>query len=141
MKFNDCPHLYLAVMIGHRFDARSASSSTWPGASCHHHSGVVHMDNDMFCSCYSFERSPNEVFSGRSKDLRSTKSETEDAFVWAQSYLDPDIIGDAILLNQSSCEAEVSITSGRIRDFDLFEATFDEVLEEGRLLLEGHGCR
>lgn len=52
--------------------------------------------------------------------------------------MNPDIVGNRTILDETSNEVEVGVTSSWVGDLNLLEATFDEKVKEGRLLLDGH---
>lgn len=56
------------------------------------------------------------------------------------TYLNPDIVGDLVLVEEHAAELKVGVRRGRVCDLDLLEANLDKVTEEAQLLRVGHGC-
>ncbi len=54
-------------------------------------------------------------------------------------YLNGDVIGNAVLIDQSSQEVELGISSRWEAYLDLFEADANEFLEEANLFIDAHG--
>ena len=98
--------------------------------------GVVHVDDSMFAARDCVDRPLDQVFAGRCKDLAALSS-TGLVRLHA-THLDPDVVRDLVLLDESAYEAELCVAGRRICDLDFLEATLEEQLEEGRLLLDRH---
>ena len=55
--------------------------------------------------------------------------------------LQPDIIGNQLLLNKPPHKIEIRFASSRISDFNLLESALDQRLEEDGFLFDGHWVR
>jgi hypothetical protein len=63
----------------------------------------------------------------------------DDMFSGLGQYLDLDVVGDQVLLDQFAAQFELGVRSCREADFDLLEPDLAQVLEELQFFFQGHG--
>jgi hypothetical protein len=82
---------------------------------------IVHMNDSIFRSLQSLKRPLDQISSSRGQDLN------------------PNIIGNFIVLDQVLNKVEIRLRGSGIGDLDLLEPEGDEVTEETEFLGIGHG--
>ena len=89
--------------------------------SLRHRCGVVQMDDGGLAAFQRLEGLLDDMLSGLGQ------------------YLDLDVVGDQVLLDQFAAQFELRVRSCREADFDLLEPDLAQVLEELQLLFQRHG--
>ena len=82
---------------------------------------VVHMNDGTFCPAYRFESAGDQIIARLGE------------------YLDGDICGNKVVLDEVAHELKIGFAGGRKTDFNLLESQIDEGVPHAHFALGPHG--
>lgn len=97
--------------------------------------GVVHVENDFVGIADGLKSALDELLARGRKDLNCISTGEHRG---KGTDLQPDVLGELLLLNQASNEPEFGLGRRGEARLNLLEAALEEELEEDGLLLDGH---